>query len=175
MRYLSTFLCILVLAAGPMVSAQDHPFYVYGEVWDLDTRNILLNTTITATNVEDTTHVIEARIDSKGRYDLELPFDHTFKVEFKAPGYLSKHVLMELQGVDPKHRNGDHGMNVQAALIKPMGSVDYDPLTKKAFAICRLNKKGKSFVWDDEYNALNAEAFQAVLESHGKRRQELGL
>lgn len=157
-----------------VLQAQDHPFYIYGEVWDMDTKQILVNSKIKAVDLEDTALVLFARIDGKGRYDLELPFDRTYKVEFHAPGYLTKHVVVDLNGVDEKRRNGDHGMNIQAALFRPLENIDYSVIEMKPYGICRLNKKGRSFEWDEEYTQEIALDLQAVLDQHTARRKEIG-
>ena len=156
-----------------VVPAQDHPFYMYGEIWDMDTRYILVNSSVKATNINDTAIVIWGRVDDKGRFDLELPFDHSFKVEFNAPGYISKHALVDLNGVAPNRRQGDHGMNVQAALIKPLADVDYSPFAEHAFGSCQLNSKGRSFEWDKEYSARSQAEFQPTLDQHNERRKAL--
>lgn len=164
-----TILLFLILPFTGLLAAQEHPYYVYGEVWDMDTKHILVNASIRAVNAADTNIVLNGRIDGKGRYDLELPFDHVYQVEFSAPGYVTKHILMDLKGLDPKRRNGDLGMNVQAALFKPFENIDYSPISSKPYAVCRLNAKGKDFEWDDEYSFLNTQEVQPILDQHSER------
>ncbi|MDQ3100061.1 MAG: hypothetical protein M3R08_01630 [Bacteroidota bacterium] len=173
--FLRRLLLVIAVPFGAVaVLAQDHPFYVYGEIWDLDTKQILINCTVLAVNVDDTTTVLKGRIDGKGRYELELPFDQSYKVQFIAPGYVTKHVLMDLNGVTVDRRNGDLGMNIQAALFKPLENIDYTLITSKPYGICRLNKKGKSFEWDEEYTTANSGGLQAVMDLHTQRSKEIG-
>ncbi len=160
---------LFAFSFAAFATAQEHPYYVYGEVWDMDTKHILVNASIKAVNESDTNIVLKGRIDGKGRYDLELPFDHVYRVEFSAPGYVTKHILMDLNGLEPKRRNGDLGMNVQAALFKPFENIDYSPISSKPYAVCRLNAKGRDFEWDDEYSFLNSQEVKPILEEHGER------
>src|SRR5687768_3071637 len=171
MRY---FLIALLLPVATCLVAQDHPYYVYGEIWDMDTKHILVNASVKAVNMGDTNIVLKGRIDDKGRYDLDLPFDHVYRVEFSAPGYVSKHVMMDLNGLDPKRRSGDLGMNIQAALFKPLENIDYSLITNKPYGMCRLNAKGRSFEWDDEYTQANTLAVQPILDLHTARWKEFG-
>lgn len=170
-RYYRSVIASISLLIGAATMAQDHPFYVYGESWDLDTKQILINYSITATDQDDTTNVLRGRVDGKGRYDLELPFDRTYKVEFQAPGYVTKHVLIDLNGVAADKRNGDLGMNIQVALFRPIENIDYSLIGSQPYGICRINKKGRSIEWDEEYTKSHAVAFQAVMDKHMELRK----
>jgi hypothetical protein len=170
MSYIKPFICTLFICIAGMAAAQEHPFYMYGEIWDMDTRHILVNTSVKATDMDDSTRVLWGRVDGKGRFDLELPFDHVYKVEFMNPGYVSKFVLVDLNGVAPNKRRGDHGMNVQPSLMRPVPGLDYTPFAIHPFGFCRLNQKGRSFEWDKDHSPEGMAELQMVLDLHtGKR------
>jgi hypothetical protein len=146
---------------------QGHPFYLYGEVWDLDTRILVHNAVVKAVDLEDSTKVFLGMVD-KGRYDLQLPFDRSYRVEFTGPGYIRKHVLVDLHGVEEKKRKGDHGLNMEASLMRPVAGVDYALFAQRPYSVCRLNGKGRKFELDAAYTAEHAAAFKEVLDRHAE-------
>ncbi len=157
------------------LQAQEVPFVVFGEFWDRDSEILLPGGQVRAVDENDSTLVITTKADGKGRYLLELPFDHVFIVQYSAPGYIGRSFRFDLNGVPQKKRNGDHGIDVQAPLIRPIEGVDYSVYSEVPFGHCRLNAKGRRFEWDQEHAAANEELFRSVIEQHDSRRKELGM
>ncbi len=179
MRHLRHSLFYVLLLMLPLFSSQvygqGHPFYVYGEIWDMDSSVPLPGATVKAIDLADTTQVIQALIDDKGRYELALPFDRSFRVEYGAPGYIGRHVVLELHGVEERRRKGDHGIDIQAPLIRPMDAVDYSIFNERPYAICRVDHKGKTFRWDEAYTLGNVKDFMSVVDKHQEARKKAGL
>ena len=158
---------------GLNASAQvtEQPFYLYGEVWDMDSKALLRNVLIRVVDATDTTKVIEGHSDDKGRYELGLPFDREFNVCYVHNGYLTKYISLDLHGVESNRRNGDHGMNAGIAMIRPQPQIDYTVITGRPSGICKLNGKGRKFMWDEAYSASLAKDLEATLTMHEKAYQ----
>ncbi len=60
------FALIFLVAFPAILAAQNEPFYVYGELWDLDEKMILPHGSVVAVDMEDTTFVFKGLIDDKG-------------------------------------------------------------------------------------------------------------
>jgi hypothetical protein len=167
-------LYILFVSISSVAFAQvtEQPFYLYGEVWDLDSKALLRNVLIRAVNVKDTAQVFESRTDDKGRYEMGLPFDREYTVYYIYGGYLNVFGSLDLNGVEVARRNGDHGMNVGVAMIKPLPTIDYSLITSRSFGNCRLNPKGRKFVWDEAYALAHSKEIQPIMELHEKQYKE---
>src|SRR5688572_8129958 len=102
---------IIIFLQFPLLplQAQEVPFVVFGEFWDRDSEIVLPGGQVRAVDESDSTLVITAKADGRGRYLLELPFDHVFIVQYSAPGYIGRSFRFDLNGVPLKKRNGDHG------------------------------------------------------------------
>jgi hypothetical protein len=160
------------LSTAAFAQVTEQPFYLYGEVWDLDSKALLRNVLIRVVDVSDTTRVLEGRTDDKGRYEMGLPFDRVYTVHYIYGGYLNKFVSLDLNGVDVARRNGDHGMNVGVAMIKPLPAIDYSTITSRPFGNCKLNSKGRKFVWDEAYSLSYTEEIQPIMELHEKQYKQ---
>ncbi len=155
-------LCVTFSAAH----AQIEPVEIFGIVTDQDTKEIIHQGTVIATDRHEASHMITVELDSTGSYSLELPYDRSFRIEFTSPGYVPRHVLVDLNNIPIDSRRAGFGMEIDAVLFKELPGIDYSIFEEEPTGICLYDKELKTLVWDMSYIVSTKKLVQGTLEEH---------
>ncbi len=155
-------LCMTFSAAH----AQFEPVEIFGIVTDQDTKAIIHQGIVIATDRHEASHTITVELDSTGSYSLELPYDHSIRIEFTSPDYVPRHVLVDLNNVPIASRRAGFGMEIDAVLFKELPGIDYSIFEEEPTAICLYDKELKTLVWDMSYIVSTKKLVQGTLEEH---------
>ena len=148
------------------VHAQFEPVEIFGIVTDQDSKEIIHQGTVIATDRHDASHTITVELDSTGSYSLELPYDRSFRIEFTSPGYVARHVLVDLNNIPIGSRRAGFGMVIDAVLFKELHGIDYSLFEEEPTGICLYDKELKTLVWDMSYIVSTKKMVQSTLEEH---------
>lgn len=92
-----------------------------------------------------------ANIDNKGRYELKLPYDHTYLIMASAEGRWDKTVVVDLHGVRPDARATGLTITIDLGLAEPFELKDAGlpavPVGRAAYSPVKRN-----MVWDQRYS-----------------------
>ncbi len=151
----------------PLLSqAQFEPVEIFGKVTDQDSQQIISEGQVIAIDRYDTSFQISAALDTAGKYSMIVPYDHSFSIEFSSPGFVARHVLVDLNGVAMANRRAGFGMVIDAVLFKELPGVDYSLFKEEPTGICLYDKELKTFVWDMSYIVSTKKLVEAPLEQH---------
>jgi hypothetical protein len=144
-RYLVTMLA-LVFAIGSSAQTEDdiENVYVYGVVKDVNSKTRLLRAAVLIR--EDSLPLREAYADS-GKYELNLNFDHLYRLRYDAPGYVTKYVEIDTRNVPLAEREGGFGINVEMALFPFTRHGDYSFLNEP-IGKARFDPHDSTIAWD---------------------------
>lgn len=161
------YVVLVIFATGAArLHAQFEPVEILGTITDQDSRSIIDEGTVVATDRHDTTLRVTADLDTAGTYSMILPYDRSYRIEFTSPGYVARHVLVDLNGVAMANRRAGFGMVIDAILFKELPGVDYSVFNEEPTGICLYDKQQKTFIWDMSYIVSTKKLVQGTLEEH---------
>jgi|694.fasta_scaffold35181_3 hypothetical protein len=162
----------LSIVAGQIsgASAQDSTLYIYGSIKGYGTGKPLEAILVQAIDRRDTSVRILARTNAQGRYELLLHAGRDNAVVFQAVGYITKHVLIDLQGPTASQWKDGFAMQIDMMLFQPMDGVDMSVL-KEPVGKCRFNPRTGLFEWDRSYADSLKPRMKALTDAVDERSQ----
>ena len=155
-------MCLGLLPA----QAQFAPVEIFGTVTDQDSQTIIAQGKVIATDRHDTSFQITTDSDTAGSYTMTLPYDRSFRIEFTSSGYVTRHVLLDLNNIPIGSRRAGFGMEIDAVLFKELPGIDYSIFEEEPTGICLYDKELKTLVWDMSYIVSTKKMVQGTLEEH---------
>ena len=152
--------------------AQQHDCYVPGKILTTKKRPIATTITATAIDTADTSFIIRADVQRKGRFEMFLPWKRVYRLYFEAEGYVGKHILIDLK------RNvhlpiGDRGLQFEIELPERLESVDYS-LLSEPIGIVHFEAGADEPGWDLGYSERRRplwDAFQVQYDLAMRKRR----
>lgn len=145
------FPLVCSLAVSAMAQERELAFKLHGTTTDHDTGRPIAQVWVAATDTLDPTYVVNAQADRKGKYEMELPYERTYRVVFSKEGHVPKQVLMDLHGAGEKERTAGFTMDLEMVLFLRSDQVDYTD-GEPPVAICRYDPRKTAFTWDAAYS-----------------------
>ncbi|MCB0769354.1 MAG: hypothetical protein KDC00_02990 [Flavobacteriales bacterium] len=140
------FPVLLLIMSGGTCQAQD--LLLYGRVRQYEANGPLASATTLVLRNGDP--IVTIQCDSAGGYKVLLDVGHSYVLEYRSPGRVSKSILLDLRTAPDD--DGGYGMNVDVRLFRPIDGVDVsfleEPIGKAAY-----DSTTNDIRWDMEYTA----------------------
>lgn len=140
-------------------------FRLHGTTTDADGGKAIAEVWVAATDTLDTSYVVNAQGDRKGKYEMELPYERVYRVKFVKEGHVTKQVIIDLHGSSEKERTAGFTMDLEMVLFQRREGVDYG-LLDAPIAICRYDPRRTEFAWDATYTRSIKPLLQALSARH---------
>lgn len=148
MRY--RLMCIFGLLSAALMG-QDQWVRVVGRVSDEASAKDIKAYAVIAVDSSASDLRWGASVDSKGRYELKLPFDHTYLITASAEERWPKTVVVDLHGVRADARAAGLTITIDLALMKPFPLQD-TTLVEVPVGRATYNTAKRNMVWDARYS-----------------------
>ncbi len=149
-------------------TSQEFNMKVSGTVRDILSRQALGVYSVSAYDVDDTTHSVSGRLLLDGGYELWLLEQRSYMIVFNAPGHVEKRALMELGSLKGKHWSGGYGVPLDILLFREVPGLDLT-FNGEAFGINRYNARKKKFEWDMDHLAAMNERQAGLMETYERQ------
>ncbi|HEY0976086.1 MAG TPA: hypothetical protein VGE21_01340 [Flavobacteriales bacterium] len=147
-----------------MLYAQKDNVYIYGSVQDHISGKKVKDFHVTARDTADTTFVIHAMIKGRDEFNVNLPYDRVYRLEFDREGYVQKHALLNLNIPDIQARKEGFGMRLVMNLVPWVEGVDY-ALCELPFGKAQYDPCAKDMRWDEAYSQGLRPAYKTLAEA----------
>ncbi len=148
MRYRLAFVLALLSAA---LMGQEQWVRVVGRVSDEASGKDIKAYAVVAVDSSANDLRWGASIDSKGRYELKLPFDHTYLITASAEERWPKTVVVDLHGVRTDARAAGLTITIDLALVAPFTLQD-STLPEVPVGRATYHTAKRNMVWDARYS-----------------------
>ena len=147
-RGLRSLLMLAVVLTGMRMQAQHDVMRFRGSAVSWEKDSTLRELTITAVDTADATRVFHCTGGDACR--LKLPLDRGYRVEYSAPGYVPKHVLLNLAGPSIKQRKWGYDLRLRLVLMPRVKDVDY-AVCERPMGLLQFEPGPNQFTWDERY------------------------
>lgn len=160
---------MLLLASAGALRAQAAPddVLVYGTVKHYVTSVPIKGAWVVVQR--DGVKVAQLVTDSLGRYEVHLDYDHAYTLFYLDAGKVSKHVLIDLQGIPPPVRAGGHGMNVDVTLFPAYPCLEV-PELERPIGMARYDPADSLISWDIAYTTQVRQAISRSMQRYDSLR-----
>ncbi|MCC7503350.1 MAG: hypothetical protein IT229_12520 [Flavobacteriales bacterium] len=158
--FLTALLLLILCAVGKAQELVDN-IYVYGTAKDYGTAVKLQGVSVIVH--QDDVRLAALVTDSLGRYEVNLDYDHVYKLWFMHAGMVTKHVVIDAREIPSGLRAGGFGMNIDITLFKSLPNLDMSVLDQP---IGRANYSpvDSAITWDLEYTeSIRSRVAQAMM------------
>jgi hypothetical protein len=146
---------------------QDTLVVVYGVLKDFTTKDTLRELSVEATD-QKWGRRVAARMTQDGQYVLDMVDEAVWLIEYAAPGYIPKRILVELRGPTAEQWIGGFGMNVDMLMLRELPGLDYSVL-QEPMGVCRYDSASGIFVWDSVSVARMRDRVEPLHAAYNKR------
>ena len=147
-RGLRSLLMLAVALLGLKMQAQHDVMRFRGSAVSWEKDSTLRELTVTAVDTADATRVFRCTGGDACR--LKLPLDRGYRVEYSAPGYVPKHVLLNLAGPSIKQRKWGYDLRLRLVLMPRVKDVDY-AVCERPMGLLQFEPGPNQFTWDERY------------------------
>lgn len=163
---LTTLVLLLLCAVGKAQELVDN-IYVYGTVKDYVSAVKLQGVSVIVH--KDDVRIATLVTDSLGRYEVNLDFDHVYKLWFMQPGKVTKQIEVDARAIPTDLRPGGFGMNVEMTLFKSLQGLDMSVLDQP-IGKARYSPVDSTMSWDMEHTARMRAAISESLQRYDSLR-----
>lgn len=148
-------LVVLLVLQHPLVQldvhAQQHnDVYVWGVVNGLNKKPVKAAINVVARDTNDLSTQIVATVQKKAGYELSLPLGRVYRLDFDAPGFVQKHVIIDLLSPTVPTGDGGYGMRIDPWMFPRIDGLDYT-LCLNPIAIGRYSSGPDQVLMDMQY------------------------
>lgn len=140
---------------------------VYGTVKDYLNGEPLTSFTMHAYDVDDPAHVLHGQVRSKGRYELAITEERTYRIVYAAEGYIRKQVQVAVKGPTAEEWVGGFGMQVDISLL-PERPGYAEVLDGSVFGRAHYDAAAGVFVWDIAYSEAIREQQRETMRAYDR-------
>lgn len=140
---------------------------VYGTVKDYLNGEPLASFTMHAFDVDDPAHVLNAQVGAKGKYELAITEERTYRIVYAAEGYIRKQVQVAVKGPTAEEWVGGFGMQVDISLL-PERPGYAEALGEAVFGKARYDAAAGVYAWDIAYTEAIREQQQETMRAYDK-------
>ena len=162
---LRSLLMLAVVLLGTRTQAQHDVMRFRGSAVSWEKDSALRELTITAVDTADATRVF--RCSGGDACRLKLPLDRGYRVEYSAPGYVPKHVLLNLAGPSIKQRKWGYDLRLRLVLMPRVKDVDYT-VCERPMGLLQFEPGPNQFTWDERY-LVDLEAYLETMHNAYER------
>lgn len=174
----------LILATATSAIAQDYALdsltrgenpiaidiSLFGVMADYHSKRPVKSGKVTISNEKNEVRMIP--VDSVGGWIDLLPCDHLYKIQFTAPGYVTKHIVIDARSIPLEDQLGGFSMDVDITLFKAIDGVDYEIL-EKPVGISRYDPYTYSIAWDPNQVGRMQDKLKKLMKAYDKHWKEL--
>ena len=113
-------------------------------------------------------------VDSMAGWIDLIPCDHLYKIEFSAPGYVSKHVIIDARSIPIEEQLGGFDMDIDITLFKRIEGLDYSILDTPV-GVSRYDPFVYAIAWDPIPVRRTQDELKRLMRSYDKLYKEKGL
>lgn len=162
---LRSLLMLALVLLGLRMQAQHDVMRFRGSAVSWEKDSALRELTITAVDTADATRVFRCTGGDACR--LKLPLDRGYRVEYSAPGYVPKHVLLNLAGPSIKQRKWGYDLRLRLVLMPRVKDVDYT-VCERPMGLLQFEPGPNQFTWDERY-LVDLEAYLETMHNAYER------
>ncbi len=142
---------------------------IYGVMDDYHTKRPIKSGNVTISNEKNEVRMIP--VDSMGGWIDLIPCDHIYKIKFTAPGYVTKHIVIDARSIPLEDQLGGFSMDIDITLFTAIDGVDYEIL-EKPVGISRYDPYTYSIAWDPNQVGRMQGKMKKFMKSYDKQWKE---
>lgn len=131
-------------------------------------------TTATTTISSEEKEVRNLKVDSMGGWIDLIPCDHLYKIEFSAPGYISKHVIIDARSIPLEEQLGGFSMDIDITLFRKIDGIDFS-LFEKPVGVSKYDPYVYAIAWDSRQVKRVQDEMKRLMKSYDKAFKDSGL
>lgn len=128
-------------------------------------------TTAVTTITSEENDVRTLAVDSFGGWIDLIPCDHLYKLEFSAPGYVSKHVIIDARSIPLEEQLGGFSMDIDITLFRELDGIDFS-LLQKPVGVSKYESFVYAIAWDAKQVGRMQDELKQLMKSYDKAWKE---
>lgn len=157
-------LSLVVMFSASICFGQD--LVIYGLVKDLETLKKMQGVTVIVLQNGNQFDAIQT--SANGKYEFELPLGYQYDLKFTKPGFVSKTIRMNTQGIPDEDRHGGFQMDAAMTLFAMVEGFDTS-ITDEPIGRASFDQQKNSIEFDFGYTADR----QKLIDNELKRLEDL--
>ncbi len=145
---------------------------VNGILSDYHNEEPIISATTTITSEDNEVRIL--KVDSMGGWIDLIPCDHLYKIEFSAPGYVSKHVIIDARSIPLEEQLGGFSMDIDITLFREIQGIDFS-LLEKPVGISKYDPYVYAMAWDANQVKRMQDEIKRLMKSYDKAFKDSGL